>query len=390
MTTIYLIRHAEAEGNLYRRAQGQYDSNVTPLGRRQIAALAERFRDVPLDALWSSDLCRTQSTAGAVLKYHPRLPLHTTALLREQGIGVLEDQPWGNLGLDWPEQMDYFARDPQKFHVPGSEDIDDVVRRMRQALLSIAEENEDGTVAVFSHGMAIRALICTLQGIPLNEIHRIPHGDNTAVARLFAEKGELRLDFYNDNSHLTGDLSTFARQTWWRKEDGGKEDHDNVCFLPLCLPEEAALYSHCYESTWLASHGNLTGYKPSLYLQSARLHLTENPQLVVKMLRGEEFSGLIELDTQRGRTENAGWISLIYVEPGFRQRRLGIQLLGHAVSLFRTMGRESLRLHVSQTNTEAIGFYEYNGFRRREEVQGVGGKLWLMEADIGRHIYRLP
>ncbi|MBE6995878.1 MAG: histidine phosphatase family protein, partial [Ruminococcaceae bacterium] len=32
MTTIYLIRHAEAEGNLYRIAQGQGNSNLTDRG----------------------------------------------------------------------------------------------------------------------------------------------------------------------------------------------------------------------------------------------------------------------------------------------------------------------------------------------------------------------
>ena len=43
MTTIYLIRHAEADGNLYRRAHGWYDSVITDRGYRQIAALAKRF-----------------------------------------------------------------------------------------------------------------------------------------------------------------------------------------------------------------------------------------------------------------------------------------------------------------------------------------------------------
>ena len=39
MTRIYLIRHAEAEGNLYRRAQGWYNGLITENGCRQIAAL---------------------------------------------------------------------------------------------------------------------------------------------------------------------------------------------------------------------------------------------------------------------------------------------------------------------------------------------------------------
>ena len=59
MTTIYLVRHAEAEGNLYRIAHGHYNSCITDdRGCRQIRALAERFRDVPVDAVYASDLIR--------------------------------------------------------------------------------------------------------------------------------------------------------------------------------------------------------------------------------------------------------------------------------------------------------------------------------------------
>ena len=32
MTTVYLIRHAEAEGNRYRRCHGHYDSTITDNG----------------------------------------------------------------------------------------------------------------------------------------------------------------------------------------------------------------------------------------------------------------------------------------------------------------------------------------------------------------------
>ena len=60
-----MIRHAEAEGNLYRRVHGWYDSRITDRGFRQIAALEERFRDIPVDAVWSSDLYRTCATASA-------------------------------------------------------------------------------------------------------------------------------------------------------------------------------------------------------------------------------------------------------------------------------------------------------------------------------------
>ena len=68
MTKFYVIRHAEAEGNLYRRIHGWYDSLITPNGYRQIAALEGRFAQEPIDAVYSSDLFRTKTTAGAIYR----------------------------------------------------------------------------------------------------------------------------------------------------------------------------------------------------------------------------------------------------------------------------------------------------------------------------------
>ena len=66
MTRLYLIRHAEAEGNLYRVAHGHCNGLITNYrGYQQIDALRERFRKVDIDAVYSSDLYRTQITARA-------------------------------------------------------------------------------------------------------------------------------------------------------------------------------------------------------------------------------------------------------------------------------------------------------------------------------------
>ena len=50
MTRLFLIRHTQAEGNLYRMMQGQWDGPITALGRQQIDALSERFQSMPVDA----------------------------------------------------------------------------------------------------------------------------------------------------------------------------------------------------------------------------------------------------------------------------------------------------------------------------------------------------
>lgn len=383
MTNIYLIRHAEADGNLYRRAQGQFDANVTQLGRRQIAALAERFRDIPIDGLWSSDLNRTVSTASAIQKYHPALTLHTEPALREVCMGVWEDRPWGELKRDWARQMEYFTSAPEKWRVPGSEDYAAVPRRVEKVLLELAAAHPGGTLAVVSHGFAIRSLLCRLLDQPFAAL---PYGDNTAVSLLTAEDGQLAVQWYNDASHLTPELSTFAHQRF-KAAGGMKED---AWFAPMDLKRESALYTHCYSETWRASHGGVAGFTPSVYVQAARHHSKNDPETLMKMFYENAFAGIVELDPDRGSLDGAGWISLLYVEPTFRGRRFGGQLLGHAASYFRRKGRAALRLHVSQTNDAAVGFYEHMGFHRTGEAAGVGGPLYEMELDISQRPWTLP
>lgn len=379
MTKIYLIRHGEAEGNLYRRAQGHYEADITPKGHRQIDALAERFRDVHIDALYSSDLRRTRITAGAITKYHD-LPMILEPQLREVCLGDWEDEPWGNLSRDFPQAMTAFNDDPEAWSAPGAESFEHLAHRMMEALLRIASAHEGQTVAIVSHGMAIRTLLSKIMGIPSSEIRRLPHGDNTAVSLLEVEGESIKVLFYNDASHLEGELSTFARQSWWRKP--GLHDQNNVCFRLLDPSAEPELYTAFYAEAWRSAHGSLAGFEPALYLSSARRRYAEDPRSVAVILRGEEIVGLTELDTVRGKAGGYGWISLCCVKEAHRRSLLGVQLLGHAVSVFRSLGYKSIRLSVFPGNEAAVKFYTANGFVKIGETSGVFGNLDVMEKMI--------
>ena len=92
MTTLYLVRHCEAEGNTARVFQGSIDRDISPNGQKQLDRLAERFRDVPLAAVYSSPLLRAYKTAQAVNRYHG-LPIVTDDRLKEINGGVWEGLP---------------------------------------------------------------------------------------------------------------------------------------------------------------------------------------------------------------------------------------------------------------------------------------------------------
>ena len=380
MTKIYLIRHAEAEGNLYRRGQGHFDGKITQQGKKQIDALAERFKDIELDALYSSDLSRTQTTAGAILKYHPELELKIEPRLREVCMGVWEDKAWGNLAYYEAEQLSYFSHDPEKWSVEGSESFSALKTRMLNIVQVLAEENDGKTIAAVSHGMAIRTLLAAILGIKSEEIHKIPHSDNTAVSLLSIENGGITVEFFNDNSHLPLEISTFAKQSWWKEKSG--VDRKNLRFEPLDLETDGEDYAKSYAETWSIVHGSLSDFDRDYYLVSAAEHIKKHPEALMKVVSNDEFIGVIEVDTERAKEDNAGWISLLFLTADNRGEQLGVQLLGHAVSVFRKMGRSSIRLHVAETNKRAIRFYFHYGFKKIGEVIRDKGKLLLMELEI--------
>ena len=378
MTSIYLIRHAEAEGNLFRRAQGHWNGKITARGKKQIDALAERFKDVKIDAVYSSDLDRAVETAGAILRGRD-VPFKCTPLLREINMGVWEGESWGNITYRWPEQMYNFNNEPERWHVPGCESFDAVQSRMRDCMYELAAEHEGGTIAAVSHGMAIKILLMGVLGIHSGDGQPMLHGDNTSVSLLQVDHTGIKAVYYNDNSHLSEELSTFAQQRWWR--DTTKDDPTSLRFEPLDPRDkaDADFYVRCYADSWAVAHGSSAGFTPSVYLTSARSHSAKDKNCVLKVMSGDTPAGILELDPRRGKDEGCGWVSLLYLCPEFRGKGYGVQLIGCAAAYFADRGRSAVRLHVAVTNEAAIGFYRHYGFDELAVEPGVSSDQLLME-----------
>ena len=118
MTDVYVVRHAEAEGNLFRRAHGCFNGQLTELGKKQLQYLAARFEGVQLDAVYASNLRRAMETAN-VLCAGRGLQVQVDPELRETDLGVWEDLPWGELQHSYREQYINFNKNPDAFRLPG-------------------------------------------------------------------------------------------------------------------------------------------------------------------------------------------------------------------------------------------------------------------------------
>ena len=382
MTRIYLIRHAEAEGNLYRRVQGQYDANITGRGRLQVEALARRFQDVPIDAVWSSDLNRAKATARAI--YVPKdLPLRTDPGLREVNVGVWEDLPWGLVGQEWREQLHFFDTSSPNWHVEGSETFQLLRERLRSALTRIAAAHDGQTVAVFSHGMAIRNALAILQGLSVAQGREVPHCDNTGVSLLEYDEGGWRVVYMNDNSHLPEELSTFAGQKWWQDEEAGALADANLWYRHLDMDREWGFYYQCRKDAWITIHGSLDKFDGAAFTADAAAQARVSPDAVWQVMLLDKPVGLVQLDIPTAQAQDYGPVPFLYLLPDYRGMGLGVQLIGQAVSVFRRMGCDRLRLRCAPDNAVAQKFYAKYGFYKIGEAAGSRVPLDLLEKRIG-------
>ena len=377
MTTIYLVRHAEAEGNLFHRIHGHTNSPLTARGLEQTAALRRRFETLPVDAVYASDLCRAVQTAAAAAEPHG-LTVRMREDLREVAMGEWEDQPWGNVQAEQPEQYRLYTTSPDGWHVPGSESWEALQARLLGALRQIGEAHPGGSAAVFTHGRALRAVFCALLGIPAGEIGRVPTLTNTAVSLLRYENGVFTLEYGNDASHLPARLVTFRQETRRNGEDPPLRD---LRLTPFDVLREKESYLRRYKEAWVLSHGSEKGFS-SVYHDWATMRAMADPRAVMQASLGGEPAGMIELAPDSGAEEGRGHIAFLCMDPAFRGRGLAVQLIGHAVSYYRALGREALRLRVNERNARAVAFYTKYGFVPVKREKGVVGHVLIMEKGI--------
>ena len=102
MLTVYFIRHGESEANCNKRFGGQLDTPLTELGLAQARCVAKFFENIPLDAVYSSNLSRAYETARATAESHG-LSVTEHVGLRELHVGVLEGLPFDQLAVQFPE-----------------------------------------------------------------------------------------------------------------------------------------------------------------------------------------------------------------------------------------------------------------------------------------------
>jgi len=179
---LLLIRHGQTPDNAHGALGAVVPGpGLTPLGREQAAAVPDAIANETIEAIYVSTMVRTHETAAPLAA---ALGITPTVLpgLREISAGSLEQrsdpeaiQQYMGTIFSWSDDLG--AR------IPDAESGYEFFDRYTGAIGEIAGRH-DGTVAVFSHGAAIRAWAswaCRNVGA---EFSRANHLENTAVVIL--------------------------------------------------------------------------------------------------------------------------------------------------------------------------------------------------------------
>ena len=180
MTTIYIIRHAEAEGNKHRIFHGISDSELTQNGINQAKKVAKSLVKYKIDKIYSSDLKRAYNTAKEFSDI-TGLDITTTEQLREIDGGLWENLLWTELADQFPDDFYTWEKQPHKHKMPEGESITDLRIRAWKILDKIAYENRGDTVAIFTHGTVIKVLIALITKIDFSQLVNIDWHENTSV-----------------------------------------------------------------------------------------------------------------------------------------------------------------------------------------------------------------
>ncbi len=164
MVKIFLARHGDTAENSRQRYWGSTDVPLSEAGREQADRLAERLRNEPLEAVYSSDLQRAVFTAETIADRH-RLKVETCPELREIDFGEIEGLTFSEIDRRYPEVADTWRSRQSGLSYPGGESLAGFNNRVVNFLRRLDKLPPEANILVVAHSGTLRTLGCRLLGL---------------------------------------------------------------------------------------------------------------------------------------------------------------------------------------------------------------------------------
>ncbi len=191
-----LLRHGRTADNLAGRTQGQLDTPLDAVGRRQAELAAPAVAALGPSLLLTSDLSRARATA-APLAAVTRLEARPDPRLRELDLGA-----WQGLTVEeardrFPEEHDAW-RSGADVSRGGGETYRQAGERAVAALeQGLRDVPPGGVLVAVTHGGTARGALCLLLDVAAEQWWRLGALDNTGWTVLVEHRNGWRLERHN-------------------------------------------------------------------------------------------------------------------------------------------------------------------------------------------------
>lgn len=104
MKRLYFVRHGQTEWNAIMRMQGQWNSDLSELGREQADVNGQFLKSQNIEKLFVSPLDRTKQTAE-IVNNHLRVPMTFDDRIMEWDTGDWSGYLYADLKIKWKKRM---------------------------------------------------------------------------------------------------------------------------------------------------------------------------------------------------------------------------------------------------------------------------------------------
>lgn len=192
-TTIYLIRHCNPDYTKEARV-GSENMPLSKYGREQRALLTKKLKHLKIDKVYSSNLLRAKETAELFAKKSKK----------QVNIDPRFDE------IDWKDwhRVKYFhmsekSRAQQlKNYRQLDRQLDKMQETARRALAEIFKLNRGKTIAVFSHGNFIKAIITSILNADVLGFLSLEIFQSSISKVVIDRDGFVKINFINSAEHL--------------------------------------------------------------------------------------------------------------------------------------------------------------------------------------------
>ena len=200
MLEMILVRHGETDWNAAEVFRGRADVALNEAGLRQAELLGEYLSGGKIDVVFSSPLKRAVETAREIAGHHA-LKIESVPGLVDFDYGEWQGLSHQEVRDQYPELYAAWTDHPERIGMPAGETLEDVRNRAVAVVEGIVGRFEKGRVALVSHRVVHKVLICALLGLDNSHFWNI-RLDTCGITSFTYEGGIFILTGHNDTSFL--------------------------------------------------------------------------------------------------------------------------------------------------------------------------------------------